>query len=356
MATSFVQLFTALYEWTKECPTDLKKDLDEFFMSKEFLDRPEVFYKGFEDSSEKWVALITMKGVEDTHAMLLNHFQYDFMKLHEARGTFSQVSPAPQMPNAAAYNKFVKDLSKANRILRAKKTVRGWARELDRATEMVMIAPGVVESTDASNPTSYTPLPSLLSTSEKSAASFGMWFISVDIESYEREHSRILEIGWSIWESRVNKFVDKHYAIADYRHLRNGKYVADRRDRFMFGETVWASLRDSITAFQEDLQAAASRNAEGIFALIAHDMSSDEGYLKKMGVVFPKGMIKFDTLELNGARAGDSNKTGLGKLLDELNIDNYCLHNAGNDAHYTLELFMYLVRNNAKVKAEATLL
>ncbi|KAH7038752.1 hypothetical protein BKA57DRAFT_370782, partial [Linnemannia elongata] len=172
-------------------------------------------------------------------------------------------------------------------------------------------------------------------------------FISVDIESHEHNHDRILEIGWSIWDSGVHKFMDKHYAISDYRHLKNGKFVADRRDRFMFGETVWENLQGSIAAFQQDLEKAVRRNELGRFVLIAHDMTSDMKYLSGMGVTFPEGMIQFDTVEMNAARVGDSNtKTGLGKLLDELEIENYCLHNAGNDAHYTLELFLWLVRHN----------
>jgi len=43
---SFLQLPTALYEWAKECPKDLRKDLETYFTTKEFLDRENVFYKG----------------------------------------------------------------------------------------------------------------------------------------------------------------------------------------------------------------------------------------------------------------------------------------------------------------------
>ncbi|KAK3821528.1 MAG: hypothetical protein J3Q66DRAFT_333523 [Benniella sp.] len=388
--TAFVQLPTALYEWNKECPKDLVKDLEAFFQSPEFLDRPNVFFKGVEDSSNKWVALISVQGAESTRSMLYERFQFNFLALHASQNTtFSQVTPAPRMPVHAAYNKFIKDVIKANKANRAKEKVAGWSRELQRAAEMVFSAPGMLTASDsgtfvssssssssssatattnttntsssstAASTSSKTSIPirgnpwsnsTTLTALERSASSTGMWFISVDIESYERDHSKILEIGWTIWDSQVNKFMDSHYAISDYRHLANGKYVADRRDRFTFGQTVWASLQDAIAAFQQILDTAAERNAEGAFVLIAHDMSSDEAYLRQMGIEFPKAMIKFDTLNLNVARTGDRNKTGLGRLLDELDIENYCLHNAGNDAHYTMELFMYLTRNHANQK------
>ncbi|KAF9181149.1 hypothetical protein BGZ51_005654 [Haplosporangium sp. Z 767] len=261
--------------------------------------------------------------------MICKRFSWPFTVLHEAQNaTFSQVSAAPKMSLAADYKKFIKDIAKLNKIVRAAKRLVAYKRELDRATAMV-IAP-LIRSASAPKSDTVNALLASLSPSERSAAMSEMWFISVDIESFEFDHSRILEIGWSIWVPSEKKYVDKHYAISDFRHLKNGKYVADRRDRFMFGETVWATLKESIVAFQDTLETAAGRNAQGMFALIAHDMSSDEGYLRKMGVQFPNGMIKFDTVNMNAARVEDSNcKTGLGKLLDELDIENFCLHNAG---------------------------
>ena len=46
LTTSFLQLHTALYEWGKECPRDLRNDLDNFFASRDFLDRQDIFFKG----------------------------------------------------------------------------------------------------------------------------------------------------------------------------------------------------------------------------------------------------------------------------------------------------------------------
>ncbi|KAF9087926.1 hypothetical protein BGX29_000546 [Mortierella sp. GBA35] len=366
MPDTYLQLHTAMYEWHKECPQDIKKNLEDFFNSKEFLDRSNVFYKGVEDSSKKWVALIAFSGLEDTHRMICERLQFGFTHLHAARNTtFSQVSPAPRLPLPAAYNKFIKDITKLNKVQKALERLIQWKAVLDRATEMVLQAPGVLAAATAATETTgsgaesgRTSPTSAMTASSRATPSLqdgGMWFISVDIESHEYNHDKILEIGWSIWDSGVHKFMDKHYAISDYRHLRNGKFVADRRDRFMFGTTVWENLQGSIAAFQQDLEKAVRRNERGRLVLIAHDMSSDMKYLSGMGVTFPEGMIQFDTVEMNSARVGDANiKTGLGKLLDEVGIENYCLHNAGNDAHYTLELFLWLARNNGAKNSEAT--
>ncbi|KAF9146472.1 hypothetical protein BG015_011587 [Linnemannia schmuckeri] len=357
-----------MYEWHKECPHDIKKNLEAFFNSKDFLDRPDVFFKGIEDSSKKWVALIEFSGLEDTHKMVSEKLQFAFTPLYAARNTtFSQISPAPRLPLPAAYNKFIKDITKANKLAKSQERLIQWKATLDRATDMVLQAPGVLITTATSavidltgteednvESVSATIATTGSSTATPSPQDGGMWFISVDIESHEYNHDRILEIGWSIWDSGVHKFMDKHYAISDYSHYKNGKFVADRRDLFQFGKTVWENLQGSIAAFQQDLEKAARRNEHGRFVLIAHDMTSDMKYLSGMGVTFPEGMIQFDTVEMNAARVGDSNiKTGLGKLLDELGIENYSLHNAGNDAHYTLELFLWLARNNGAQRAQA---
>lgn len=46
LSAPFLQLHTAMYEWSKECPPDAKNALTSFFLSTEFLDRTEVFYYG----------------------------------------------------------------------------------------------------------------------------------------------------------------------------------------------------------------------------------------------------------------------------------------------------------------------
>ncbi|KAF9206226.1 HIR complex subunit, partial [Haplosporangium sp. Z 27] len=331
----YIKFESATYEWSRNCPLDMKKDVEAFFISADFLDRPNVFFKAFDDKT-KCVALISLEGAANTRNMLQKKFEYNFMELHEDRGTtFSQITPAPRMSDHIALRKFTRDIEKVNKAARNKARVRGWTVVLDQAAAMIAAAPQanvtkIAEETGgtSSSESTLSEYLAVLKPHERSAASTGMWFIAVDIESYERDHSRILEIGWTILDSGINKLVDRHYAISDFQHLKNGKFVANRRDLFQFGDTVWAPLKESIAAFQRDLDTASKRNAEGLFALIAHDMTSDETYLKGMGVVFPEGMIKFDTLNLNCARVGDTVKTGLGKLLDELNIENYSLHNA----------------------------
>ncbi|GES82663.1 hypothetical protein RCL_jg11484.t1 [Rhizophagus clarus] len=171
------------------------------------------------------------------------------------------------------------------------------------------------------------------------------FFVAVDVESYERDHSCILEVGWSMFDSKSEKFMDRHFCATEYKHLKNGQFVPDRKDRFIFGDTVWESLKQIGNEITKDLT---GENENGNVVLVGHDVQMDVKYLESMGVNV-KEVIKpveyFDTAEMNAARVGKPNqRINLGKLLDELEIENYCLHNAGNDAHYTLCLFLELCR------------
>jgi len=259
--------------------------------------------------------------------MFCQKWNHSFLHLYASKGPFSQVEAAPKMPVLKAYTQFQKEIEKLNRICKAKAKLHQFNKDFDCAAELYLHSPAIrakevdtLTSGGAStitSPSSSTPAPA-------------MWFVSVDIESYEVDHSKILEIGWSVWDSGLNVFQDKHYAVQEYRHLKNGKWVADRRDRFMFGETVWAPLNECTKAFQDDLERATECNDRGWFALIAHDMGSDERYLRQMGVNFPKEMIQFDTKDMNAARVQSAHdSTKLETVLDEMDIENYCLHNAG---------------------------
>lgn len=88
-----------------------------------------------------------------------------------------------------------------------------------------------------------------------SAPDAGGAFIAIDVETWEREHGRILEIGWSILSApddavqspgpeanakQPSPFVQRsfHRVVLENRRNRNGRYVADNRDHFLFGSAT----------------------------------------------------------------------------------------------------------------------
>ncbi|CAG8584084.1 12833_t:CDS:2 [Acaulospora morrowiae] len=170
-------------------------------------------------------------------------------------------------------------------------------------------------------------------------------FVAIDVESYERDHSCILEVGWSMYNAKSNLFMDRHFCATEYEHMRNGRFVPDMKERFIFGETIWTNLKSIADEFVKDLT---EEGVKGNVVLVGHDIKMEEKYLENMGVEIQK-VIKpvgrFDTAEMNAARLGNPHeRMALGKILDSLDIENYSLHNAGNDARYTLLLFLELCK------------
>ncbi|KAI8356614.1 hypothetical protein EDC96DRAFT_515579 [Choanephora cucurbitarum] len=179
-------------------------------------------------------------------------------------------------------------------------------------------------------------------------------FVSLDIEAYELDHSILLEIGWSLYDSRTNRFLDQHYINDQYRHLKNGRFVDDQKEKFNFGTSVWCSLKRALDELRKDLDWATKR--DGGFVLVGHGLDSDIKYLLQQGFLWPdkyggeteevrhsacQTILNTDTIY--SAHISDvSNPVSLGRALHALQMDTWDLHNAGNDAHYTLLLLLRL--------------
>ncbi|KAL9539162.1 hypothetical protein MBANPS3_010424 [Mucor bainieri] len=186
-------------------------------------------------------------------------------------------------------------------------------------------------------------------------------FVSIDIEAYERDHSILLEIGWSMFDASTNTCMDQHYINDQYRHLLNGQFVEDQKERFNYGTSVWCSMKQALIELRKDLDWAVAR--DGGFVLVGHGLDSDLKYLAKQNFLWPGkhggdvasvedsakiAILNTDTIY--GSSINDlHNPPSLGKTLALFGIDTWNLHNAGNDAHYTLLLLLKLVHEHCEL-------
>lgn len=199
---------------------------------------------------------------------------------------------------------------------------------------------------------------------------------SIDIEAWEQDHSILLEIGWTLYDTRTDRYMDQHYLISSYRHLSNGRYVDDQKLRFGFGTSVWCTLPQALAELKKDLDWCVMR--DGGFVLVGHGLDSDLKYLRQAKFLWPgRHPGVDDTLDIQqsalitiintdvlyAASVNDlHNPPSLGRTLSLFGIDHWCLHNAGNigkgrvihgcywstldvgnDAHYTMVLLKALV-------------
>ncbi|EPB86785.1 hypothetical protein HMPREF1544_06401 [Mucor circinelloides 1006PhL] len=186
-------------------------------------------------------------------------------------------------------------------------------------------------------------------------------FVSIDIEAYEKDHSILLEIGWSMYDASTNTCMDQHYINDQYRHLLNGQFVEDQKERFNYGTSVWCSLKQALIELRKDLDWAVKR--DGGFVLVGHGLDSDLKYLAEQNFLWPgrhggdvasiedsAKVTILNTDTIYGASINDlHNPPSLGRTLALFHIDTWNLHNAGNDAHYTLLLLLKLVHDNCDI-------
>ncbi|KAJ1986599.1 hypothetical protein H4R33_003268 [Dimargaris cristalligena] len=163
--------------------------------------------------------------------------------------------------------------------------------------------------------------------------------LCIDIEAYERNNGRLTEIGWCFYEAGGKEPQVTHYIVSENTHLCNGQYVPDRRYNFSFGESKTASLVEILQALQDTVQQLEPQT------LVGHDLGSDLRYLSEGGVdLRDMPVLQFDTKTLYCAHTNNvRNGRKLGIVLDKMDIPSGILHNAGNDAYYTMKLFLRLV-------------
>lgn len=209
-------------------------------------------------------------------------------------------------------------------------------------------------------------------------------FICVDVESYERNHNVITEIGISTLDTgdlvTIPPDVDgkawmaairsRHFRIREHAHLVNVDFVVGCADRFEFNDnqSEWISIKEApqivASCFRPPFSAtftSSSSNAafpsidewnqmsttqtekqggKRNIILVGQDTTTDINYLQKIGynpLNLPNLLEILDTSTLYRALKRDSCTRSLGAILLELSISGWNLHNAGNDAAYTLQ-------------------
>lgn len=195
---------------------------------------------------------------------------------------------------------------------------------------------------------------------------------SLDVEAYEFDNDVVTEIGIAIYDPRenINPLVpltrNYHLIISEALHLRNRKWVCDFKDCFLLGESFVLSLHECVEFVQSlvnyYMMPQTTEDKSWSRAFVGHNLQGDLRWLRKMGIKIPaddgldytlqravpkeqtekdEPIFVLDTEKLYRLCYG-SKGSNLGRLLRLFRIPHAFLHNAGNDAHYTLKLLMHM--------------
>jgi len=187
-------------------------------------------------------------------------------------------------------------------------------------------------------------------------------FVCVDLEAFEFSQEKITEVGVSILDSRhvlgtdpapdgshwLSKINTRHMIIKEHKHLVNKRFVHGCPDKFNFGASELVSLKDIrntlIELFNNPTSESlrASDNGSRKLILVGHGLSNDTAYLNKLKFApHAKGNIlqDVDTQRFVGTK---KTTVGLSKLMAGLGVEPENLHNAGNDAAYTMQALVLI--------------
>lgn len=163
----------------------------------------------------------------------------------------------------------------------------------------------------------------------------------IDVEAWERDMKKITEIGISIFDPRnqenaiVPSLQTFHLRPRENLRFKNGRFVPNNATYFSGTASYILSMEDSIT-FLKKLIEKYFFNADIPCCLVGHDLKGDVKWLKSLGIDFPEHNPNIDTQLLMSFLT--QQKRSLTHSLSLIGIPHANLHNAGNDAYYTLLL------------------
>ncbi|QIW95477.1 hypothetical protein AMS68_000995 [Peltaster fructicola] len=185
-------------------------------------------------------------------------------------------------------------------------------------------------------------------------------FISIDIEAYERDHSKVTEVGVSTLDTRDllqvamghggrdwRKAVRaRHFLIHEHKHLVNHAFVRGCPGDFDFGTSESVGLADLPKVLTSCLHHPYSKLDDASLSdeprkivIIGHDIGNDIKYCHQIGfsILNRSSIIEvLDTAIMYRAFTKDNDQRSLGTIMLDFDLDAWHLHNAGNDAVYTM--------------------
>ncbi|KAI3393312.1 hypothetical protein diail_4445 [Diaporthe ilicicola] len=184
-------------------------------------------------------------------------------------------------------------------------------------------------------------------------------FICFDVETYEKSPGLVTELGFAVLDTQKLKDVPpgagsrnwfdliqgRHIRIKEYSYMRNTEYVQGYPDNFMFGESELVPLTEVLEVLEEIMSPKSESGQLRKVVLVGHDIAQDIQYLNSLDfdVHGMENLLEVaDNQKLHQHRCKFYQGQSLCAVLAGLDIQYRYLHNAGNDAVFTLQSFLCL--------------
>lgn len=168
----------------------------------------------------------------------------------------------------------------------------------------------------------------------------------------------------------------RHFRIKEHAHLVNHEFVAGNPERFNFGISTFVPLVDApahvAACFSPPFGAHQPTSAEDIAELmngvdlngkrniifLGHDTLGDVRYLQNLGfdpMKVENLLEALDTAVMYRVWRREQQPTSLSRILYEFDIAGYNLHNAGNDAVFTVQAMLAICVREASMRGSPEL-
>lgn len=162
--------------------------------------------------------------------------------------------------------------------------------------------------------------------------------IAIDIEAFQNNHCKLLEVGLAVYQTETQKFHAYHFIVQDNLHFQNRNDL-NQSQSFNFGESRCLTLEQIFG------QIRAIIGSPYDCLLIGHNLNADINFLKNCHVnqvaklkLLPiiDQMRHYDTQLIFKDMCCASNRISLENLMAYFGYQPKNLHNAGNDALCTI--------------------
>ncbi|OTB17871.1 hypothetical protein K445DRAFT_374228 [Daldinia sp. EC12] len=178
-------------------------------------------------------------------------------------------------------------------------------------------------------------------------------FIAVDVEAWELSQNVITEVGLAVLDTRDTASViagedgcgwfplikSYHFIIEEHKYMVNRRHIRGIPHLFNFGNSEFVSLYEINRVIGKIIGDTESHDQRPV-VVVGHGVHDDIAYLKKVGYNIrkvPQFTHEIDTMLMFQYLEDSNTGRKLSVICERLGLSYRNLHNAGNDATYTLQ-------------------
>ncbi|CAN3356548.1 hypothetical protein DICA3_F22342 [Diutina catenulata] len=161
----------------------------------------------------------------------------------------------------------------------------------------------------------------------------GLPLVAIDVEAWERASEKVTELGISVYDPRksTGRFPHirtTHLIIKENHKYFNSRYVPDKKHQYN-GMVSYVMAQAECAKFIQKLLTGLGSE----FAFVGHQFDGDISWLRSIGIHIPEvPVVDVGKIFQQSRSAGGT----LHGVLDFCDVPHANLHNAANDAYYTL--------------------